>query len=202
MENDELLRNITLLFLEHGYKKLTMAQMAKELGVSTKRLHHIYHTKENLIKQVLALRVELFIGMSKEMRETTPNAIENFIHFRKKVNSIVSEYQQRVNILELKSVSIKLYRKAIKDLMIMNSVCFEMIHRRGLQEKIFTDSFSSQEIGEIYADFFLFSRLGKYESIPAYTDKVNLGTQIFFRGILTEKGLKMFEKYEQEFDVK
>mgnify|MGYP000023112237 CR=1 FL=1 len=199
MGKNALLEKITLLFLKHGYKKLTMSQMATTLGVSTKSLHQNFGTKEQLISEALAFRQELFIGMGKEMRDNSADAIENFIIFRNQVFNVVSLEQQNKNLMELREISEALYDQAVKDLEVITTVCFEMIHRRGVNEGDFDPTLSSSAVGKAYSDLFLELRTDEYESHKDYVDKTNFKTLIFFKGLLSDQGRITFEKHISNF---
>ncbi|MEM1295331.1 MAG: TetR/AcrR family transcriptional regulator [Verrucomicrobiota bacterium] len=56
------------LFLHYGFQKVTLVDIAKELGVSRPTLYQAFPNKEEIFKALVEMRHEEFLAQTKEIR--------------------------------------------------------------------------------------------------------------------------------------
>lgn len=85
-QREELLRRAFQLFARKGYAKVTVREIAKELGVSTGTLYHYFENKEVLFEQMVRLLVredvnELKIMERRKKAQSPDEIIEVLFQF-------------------------------------------------------------------------------------------------------------------------
>jgi hypothetical protein len=137
------------LFLEHGFKSITMDDIANEIGMSKKTIYSEYSNKTSLVEDCvmstfcnLSDGIDLIIAMDK-------NAIEELYEIKKYVMSHLNGEKSSPQFQLM-----KYYPKIHKNLKLMQ---FEKMHKcvlfnikRGLEQELFRDNIDPEFIARIY----------------------------------------------------
>ena len=83
-EETEHIKKVTKLFLQFGIKSISMDDIAKELGLSKKKLYQIYTDKTELVEKTIISIKEIIKQIVLEYNSLELNAIEKEIFHRKK----------------------------------------------------------------------------------------------------------------------
>lgn len=190
-----LLKNTTPLFLQHGYRSLSMKDIAKHNAVSQSTLYQLFKTKNNLIRQTLALRKQLFYQLHHSAQHQTTNAIAHFYLLKHSIEQKVSIVQQRNNLLELKQYYPKLFLVAKQDLEQYIEECFTEIYDRGVKEQLFTKG--KENIAFLYANQFFAYRLNAEIPEQKLAKLANQSEDMFILALLTDTGRIEFAKQQK-----
>ena len=146
----EKIRNTaSQLFLERGFKSITMDDIANEIGMSKKTIYSEYENKTSLIEDcvmakfcVLNEGIDLIIAMEK-------NAIEELYEIKRFVMSHLNNEKSSPQYQLM-----KYYHKIHKSLKLMQ---FEKMHKcvllnveRGLAQGLFRDNVNPEFVARIY----------------------------------------------------
>lgn len=83
---DEILQTSSNLFLRYGIKSVSMADIAREMGVSKKTVYIHFETKEDIVHQGMLQRIkeeEVFVN---EITKNYSNPIDQFLNIQKHVS--------------------------------------------------------------------------------------------------------------------
>ncbi|SIQ09648.1 TetR/AcrR family transcriptional regulator [Maribacter ulvicola] len=137
------------LFLERGFKSITMDDIANEIGISKKTIYSEYNNKTSLVEDCVMNKfcdlsdgIDLIIAMEK-------NAIEELYEIKKYVMSHLNEEKSSPQYQLM-----KYYPKIYKS---VKSMHFEKMHKcvllnvdRGLQQELFRANIDPEFIARIY----------------------------------------------------
>ncbi|WP_299319087.1 TetR/AcrR family transcriptional regulator [uncultured Maribacter sp.] len=137
------------LFLEHGFKSITMDDIANEIGMSKKTIYSEYSNKTSLVEDCVMNKfchlsdgIDLIIAMEK-------NAIEELYEIKKYVMSHLNDEKSSPQFQLM-----KYYPKIHKNLKLMQ---FDKMHKcillnvdRGLEQGLFRDNINPEFVARIY----------------------------------------------------
>lgn len=146
----EKIRDTALqLFLERGFKSITMDDIANEIGMSKKTIYSEYSNKTSLVEDCvmhkfcdLSNGIDLIIAMEK-------NAIEELYEIKKYVMSHLNDEKSSPQYQLM-----KYYPKIHKNLKLLQ---FDKMHKcillnveRGLEQGLFRDNINPEFVARIY----------------------------------------------------
>ncbi|TLP75909.1 TetR/AcrR family transcriptional regulator [Maribacter sp. ACAM166] len=139
----------TKLFLERGFKSITMDDIANEIGISKKTIYSEYSNKTELVEDCVMHKycdmsegIDLIIGMDE-------NPIQELYEIKKYVLSHLNDEKTSPQFQLM-----KYYPKIHKNI---NSMHYNKMHKcvlsnieRGVQQEIYRDNLDSEFIARIY----------------------------------------------------
>ncbi|WP_405411156.1 TetR/AcrR family transcriptional regulator [Maribacter sp. Asnod1-A12] len=179
----------TQLFLERGFKSITMDDIANEIGMSKKTIYSEYSNKTSLVEDcvmnkfcILSDGIDLIIAMEK-------NAIEELYEIKKYVMSHLKDEKSSPQFQLM-----KYYPKIHKSLKMMQ---FNKMHKcvllnveRGLQQGLFRDNVEPEFIARIY-----FTGMNSIKDLTIFPleqfpvkNLMDSFLEYHLRGIVTPKG--------------
>ncbi len=202
MENnsvkEKILSESIQLFMNYGVRSVTMDEIAKHLGISKKTIYQHFKEKEEIIMEATALYFDKEHKVMEEIELRAKNAVEQLYY----LTICLRERMKNTNTSVLFDLK-KYYQKAwekyknYKHEVIFNSVLRNL--KRGIEEGLFRNDINPEilaylRIGEIELSF-----NKEYFPEEKFT-LVEIHEQLFEHftyGILSVKGLKLFETYKQ-----
>lgn len=196
---EKIIAESIMLFTSYGAKSVTMDDIAKHLAISKKTIYQHFKDKEDIILQATDYYFKQELRVMEEIEANAENAVEHLYNLtlclRDRIGktSIAALYDLR-----------KYYSKAWDQYKNhKHDVIFKSVKRnieRGIKEGLFRNDINSEiiaylRIGEVELSF-------NKDFFPE--DKfslVDIHKQLFEHftyGILSEKGLKLFETYKQK----
>lgn len=190
------------LFMKNGLRSVTMDDIAKHLGISKKTIYQHFKDKEEIIIQSTSVVFDIENRMMREIENEADNAVEELYNLtlclreRIKNTSTTALYDMK-----------KYYQKAwnkyknFKHDVIYNSVIKNL--NRGMEEGLFRSDINPEvlaqlRIGEIELSFDKdFFQKDKFSLVEIHEQLF----EHFTYGILSEKGLKLFETYKQKNNI-
>jgi len=199
---DKIITESLGLFMNYGLRSVTMDDIAKHLGISKKTIYLHFKDKEEIIIQSTSMYFDSEHKKMDEIEKMADNAVEHLY----KLTFWLRERIKNTNTNALYDMK-KYYKKAwekykdYKHNVIYNSVINNL--KRGIKEGLFRDDINPEvlsqlRIGQIELSF-------NKEIFPE--DKftlVEIHEQLFEHftyGILSKKGLDLFETYKQKNNI-
>ena len=199
---DKIITESLGLFMNYGLRSVTMDDIAKHLGISKKTIYLHFKDKEEIIMQSTSMYFDSEHKKMDEIEKMADNAVEHLY----KLTFWLRERIKNTNTNALYDMK-KYYKKAwekykdYKHNVIYNSVINNL--KRGIKEGLFRDDINPEvlsqlRIGQIELSF-------NKEIFPE--DKftlVEIHEQLFEHftyGILSKKGLDLFETYKQKNNI-
>jgi len=200
-EKNQILLTISSLFFRYGIKSVSMDDISRELGISKKTLYTIFKDKNELVDQVVANERTFRKREIDNIRETSENAIEAYVHLLKIVRQIIESYNPSY-AFDLKKYYPNLYAREEKiRISNMFQLFQENIHR-GISEGIFRDDIKVDIIVKFHVTTMLsLDSSLNLEAKKLFTDQELLDYKtyyeyyvFFMRGIVNKKGYEFLEK--------
>jgi len=184
------------MFIKFGIRSITMDMIAEQLGVSKRTIYEQFSDKDELLQHCINTAMNEQRRINEEIIENSENIIEATFKFIK--NSI--DTLNAINPLfffDIEKYYPNLWEQKIKENDNRNLNRSIEIVNRGVQENIFRSEISVEIVAKLILE--QFKMLNNQELFP--NDKfsrVNVFENIvinFIRGIATEKGLLLIDKY-------
>jgi AcrR family transcriptional regulator len=192
-----ILEKGTQLFFRYGVKSVTMDAIAADLGISKKTIYQHFPDKDSMVLQV----VEIFVQQDEvkwaELDKQFPNVIEKMFKSFEMMKEMLSQMDPRL-LFEIEKYFPNAY-KVFRDYN-EKGIHAYLINdfKKGIQFGYFRRDIDVEllarlrmaEVGLAFnPDFYPNNKLSLYETQLTLMD-------IFMRGILTEKGLTLYNSYQ------
>jgi len=188
---EKILEKSTEMFLNYGFKSVTMDDIANEMGVSKKTIYTHFVNKTDLVEKV-TLALFDFISQGIDMIcSLDHNPIQEIYDIKKFVMKHLKDEKSSPQY-QLQKYYPKLYATLKKkQLEVMNS-CVEDNLNRGIKDGLYRESINVEFVSRIY--FNGINGIKDLELFPLQKFSLNTLMEYFLeyhlRGICTEKGIK------------
>lgn len=192
---EELLENISELFLKYGLRSTSMDDICTHLKISKKTLYQFFSNKDDVVEQVL-LHQRNNIRVRKNIEELKQhNSIEIMLTIR---NHIIDNLNSRMpaNLFDLKKYHPDVYQRIDQqDQIFIHGLLHEVINK-GIEEDFFRKDMNREV--QVYLFVKQMSSLGEPEMISEikYSLDIVVSTIVenFIRSFATPKGVRELEK--------
>ncbi len=193
-EYEKIFNYAKSLFIKEGFYKITMDNLAAGLKVSKKTIYKYFGSKEVLIESIVESIKNEVSGKLDNIRKSNDNAILKLINLNKLLSTMLIELDDRwINDLRIHLPS--LWKEIDEFRTKRLNGTFSTIINEGQKGKLIKNIpaemivmiFLSTLRGVINNEFLLNSKF-------SYKDAIETSLRILFTGILTSKGLKVFQK--------
>jgi AcrR family transcriptional regulator len=196
---DQIISEAITLFMNYGVKSVTMDDIAKHLGISKKTIYQHFKDKEDIILQATEYYFQKEMEVMQSIEEKSENAVEHLYSLttclRERIGG--TNHNTLYDLRKYYHKAWETYKRHKKDV-IFNSVMKNF--ERGIAEGLFRENINPEilaylRVGEIEMSFNKdFFPLEKYSIVQIHEQLF----EHFTYGILSEKGLKLFETYKQK----
>lgn len=199
MANKDYIEKASELFMTMGFKSVTMDDIANALSVSKKTLYENFSSKENLIEAVLEFRFNEVKIIFSEIMDKELNSIEEMISFKSYINEKYNTPQQAMCNFQLQKYYGKLHQEVYMKQHDKIAKLISLNFQRGKEQELYR----KEIIPEIYSDLFMKveNAISKISTAIEYSEDafklIDIYFDTFIRGIITEKGLKIYKKLIQ-----
>jgi AcrR family transcriptional regulator len=195
---EKILKTSLELFFKYGIKRVTMDEIAKELGMSKKTIYHFYKEKDELVNQLCETEMGEQECIFNDINENAMDPIHEIMLISIKMR----EMMQNINPVFFLDLQ-KFYPHAFER--------FQKFKKECAYKNIYTNIKRGQEIGvyraDINAEFcakyrlaqidmLMFGNYFSFESI-SFTKSSELILDLFAYGICTIKGHKLINNYKK-----
>ena len=193
---ERILKTAEELFLKFGIRSVTMDEIAFELGISKKTIYLHFEDKDAIVHEVAIIRMNAEQDICEQIYEQSENPIHEVVREIEMMKTHVVTLNPVV-VYDLK----KYYPKTWALFQQHKQTIFLDITRRNLREGV------NQGLYRPEVNIEILSRLRMEEIDFAFDQSVfpnekfnqfevhNTFIDHFLRGVLTEKGLKIYEQY-------
>ena len=200
-QENQLLSSAEDLFMKYGVKSVTMDDIARHLGISKKTLYTFVANKANLIEKIFQQKVAEEKEIMAQIRSSATDAIDEMIQMVRYVLRLLRKMSPTV-VYDLKKYYQStwnhidhLHCEHVYDLIKENIV-------RGKDQGIFRVELDEDIIAKLYVQ--TTSTVVDAEHFPATTydwpQLFKTYIEYHIRGIVTPKGLRLFEKQFKDLE--
>lgn len=196
---ERILQKAHEMYHRFGIRSVSMDDIASSLGMSKKTLYQYYADKEELVKAVIEHMLNENQCRCVNDRKSSENALHEFFMALDMMQEMMSQMNPVV-LFDLQKYHPEVYRKFYEH---KNGFLFDVIRtnlEKGIREEYYREDFDVDVIARfrIESIFIPFNS----EAFPENrTNLVHLEQQIaehFLHGIVTPKGLKLYQKYKKQ----
>lgn len=200
MTQEFMIQQATQMFLAHGYKTTTMDELAMELGISKKTLYENFRNKESLIKLSLEFQFHELSEIFEESKRLNLDAISEMQHIMDRIKNQFFSVQRFHAINQLQKYYAKIYNKVyIEQAILIQESIFQNIVK-GQKDDLYRENVNPNDFAEILLKTQAYLRM--HDQITLDLNRTEtltlLHLDIMMRGILTNKGMKIYSKFENE----
>ncbi|WP_335965749.1 TetR/AcrR family transcriptional regulator [Galbibacter sp. PAP.153] len=193
---EKILDKATEMFLNLGFKSVTMDDIATELGISKKTIYQHFKTKTELVEAAVFYLFESISSGIDFICEASHNPIEELFHIKKFVSDYLKDEKSSPQF-QLKKYYPKIYNRLFwKQFEVMNECVMENI-KKGVDSELFRKGIDIDFIARIYFSGML--NIKDPDIFPATDFKPSdLATKFLeyhIRAIATENGLKILNEF-------
>lgn len=192
----EIVKNAAYLFLQYGYKSVTMDDLAEHMGISKKTIYTYFNDKISLIRSSVWYIFEEVKTKIIGVQESMDNPIEALYEIKKIAVEVLGNKDKSPQY-QLQKYYPSIYSEIRKKELSALGNSFEMSLKKGMKSGLFRPSLDTQFITLIY--FNGFRGLRDIELFPPEDYDIDqiIGKFIDYhlRAIVTPKGLKFLENY-------
>lgn len=196
---EEILEAAYKLFFRFGLKSVTMDDIAKEMSVSKKTLYQYFKDKNDVIETALTKHIGQEVHCFDKLKKDSIDSIE-LIH---KISRHIRSSLGNINSALLHDLE-KYHKKAWKKFKEFKRNYIYKWMEETLEEGKAEGHFRSEINSEILANLRILEIEMSFDANAFDFQKYDLATvqgqlfDHFIYGILTEKGLKLYQDYQKE----
>lgn len=183
-------------FSRYGIKAITMDFLAKQLGISKKTIYDYFKDKDDLILQCVKLRILEHKNQFKEIVDNSSNIIAAVYEIGLKSQEI---YQQTNPLFYL---DLERYYPSIYDLLahkdrFSNNSTISTIIEKGIRDEVFNKNINAAIVNIFWQELISFIHHHNELHEGSYQQKELIENILypFIRGLCTQKGIILFERY-------
>lgn len=199
MEPQEKILKISLdLFFKYGIKRVTMDDIAKELGMSKKTIYQYYKEKDDLVNQLF----ESELLRNRKIFDDVYSLAKNPIHEIMLISDTMREMMQNINPVFFMDLQ-KFHPAAFLQFKSFKENCaFKDILRnikKGKEEGYYMPEIDEEFVARYrlaQIDMLMFGNHFSFDKI-SFTKSHELILDMFVYGICTVKGHKMINNYKK-----
>lgn len=191
----EIIERASAVYMKFGIKSVTMDDLSRELGMSKKTIYKYFIDKNDLVKSIIEMKVEMDKAVCISCSQQSENAIEDLIN----ISKFVIEHVGNVNPTVFYDLQ-KHYKDAWKILedhkwhFVLNMIKTNI--ERGIQEGIFRENMNVDVIARLYVS--AQESIIKTEIFPwpefKFQDVFTEMIRFHIRGLANEKGIKYLKQ--------
>lgn len=193
---DQIIHKASQLFLNYGFKSVTMDDIANEMGISKKTIYVHFANKEKLVEAVTFFLFETICGGIDDICDASENPIEELYDIKMYVMNHLKNEKTSPQY-QLKKYYPEIFR-------VLNKKQFEKMHQsvseslvKGIETEVFRSNIDVEFIARLYFN----GMMGiKDETIfPRKKFSMNYLMENFLeyhlRAIVTEKGFSILNQF-------
>ncbi len=196
-QRDYIIRRAAEMFLEQGIKVVRMDDIAHELGMSKRTLYEMFGDKRELLEQCLEHHLANVRRYTTEKIATAANVVEEIIIMIRLAHQVNDRCRMFMHSLDKYYPEIA---ERFRERQAQNgSERFHRMLQRGLDEGIFQADMNVEFTETIFSMTLQGLASSAKVKLPegiTMKDAMSYIIANFFRGLSTEKGLRMVDEYK------
>ena len=197
----KILEEAATMYRTYGIRAVTMDMLANQLGISKRTINEVFRDKNDLLKGVLKWMSEKQVNVTAKALAESENVIEAIF---KLLSSMTAHFQKISPAFHMDLR--KLSKNALNHVEELNDMPYYRnnaeVLLRGIKEGVFRDDIDVNITNKCMLEV---ARLSNDESLfPQGSHNMKDVIRNFYinylRSISTQKGLKLIDRYEKEYD--
>lgn len=188
------------MFTQNGIKSITMDEIAESLSISKRTIYENFKDKSTLVTECLKYMHQTIDQKIKQISRESENTIVDMMETTQEWLSLMKTFNPKF-MSDLKNLDIPSEYSRQKEMEIQ--IRQEMKLTKGQEEGLIRPDISVSIVSSSITDGMkqmIEKSIKDNPNIPAYKI-ITTFVKIYFRGIATEKGLKIIEEYERSHDT-
>lgn len=191
-----ILKKATDLFLKFGFKNVTMDDIANELGISKKTIYINYENKTELVEASVNYLFDEIISIIRSIQQRQLNPIEQTYTIFETISDLLKDENESIEY-QLRKYFPEIHEK---NNYTRNNLLIETITtniEQGIKEGVFRDSIDINFLSKYFLTLMIYIKSAQDTELNEFNIKY-ASTQfieLYFRSIVTEKGLKILEQF-------
>lgn len=192
---EKILQTTKEMFYKYGYSKVTMEEIAADLGISKRTLYKHFSNKEHILKEIVngaKCEIEAYVeNLIDDKKTEFITKLQNFMafvvsHFSRLSNPIVQDLVK--NQPEVWKEIQEFRKKNAHD-------CFTRLIEQGIRNGVFRDDINSEVVTMLYfSAVHGMLNLETLSQLPITADEAyKIIVRVLFEGIFTSEGRKKFK---------
>ncbi|MCH2231308.1 MAG: TetR/AcrR family transcriptional regulator [Crocinitomicaceae bacterium] len=145
----EILERASSVYLKFGIKSVTMDDLARELSISKKTIYKYFNDKNDLVKSIIEMKVQMDSAVCSNTALQSDNAIDELIQISQLVIEQFNDFNPSVFF------DIQKFHKEAWDIIVHHKATFvqNMIREnieRGVKEKIYRENLNPMIAAKLY----------------------------------------------------
>ena len=188
---EEIVKQAIGLFLQYGFKSVTMDEIAQHMSISKKTIYAHFSNKESLVEEATLSRFSYVMDCIKTISKQAKDPIIELYQLKKEALKHISSGQNSPQY-QLQKYYPNLYLKVKQKEFEILSGSFSNSLKKGIETGLFRKNINIEFVTRIY--FNGMSGIKDIELFPLQKFSMNTLMEYFLeyhlRGICTEKGLQ------------
>ena len=192
---DKILNKSTEMFLNLGFKSVTMDDIARSLGVSKKTIYAHFSNKTALVTEVTSCLFELISSGIDCIHEQEKNPIRELFEIKRFVMQHLNDEKSSPQY-QLQKYYPKIYASLKEKQFEVMQDCIKENLVRGIEQEFFRKNINIEFIARIYFNGMIGIKDKDLFPLQEFSMNsiMNFYLEYHLRGISTEKGIKELEK--------
>ena len=193
---EKIVNGALQMFLAEGIKNVTMDRIAASLSVSKRTIYEHFSGKEELVEDCLALFKRQYEEMTNKLKEESENSFVFLLSMIQRTIMLVRKINRNF-FSDMETIFAKQQEQAKMDKVAMQKEFSDLL----LQSQ--NDAFIQKDLSPEILSMMYYGMLTSLRDKSSYDfnkfsfpDVLQVFVLTFFRGVATEKGLKLIEKYD------
>lgn len=192
MTKEQVMTTALDLFSQYGVKSVSMDDIARTIGISKRTIYEFFEDKETLLQEAIKFHNNNMRAILKELEKGPYTALDVFVLF-------YEEFMKRPRWYNRKYYDdLKRYPKAVeqaeKDKADFTQKCIKLLNR-GAKEGVFNKDVNIEILALLAREQLKMIRPSKTFLNHSVAEVFTTVLFTFLRGICTEKGLAILERY-------
>jgi AcrR family transcriptional regulator len=193
---DKIISGALKMFTRYGIRSITMDSIAEELGISKRTIYEKFKDKDELLKKCFETAIKTQKTSTEEILKSSENVIEALLKIVKHNVNIMKTINP-VFFYDIKKYYPNLNKQTVENSDKQSLIQFMELLDRGKKENVFRPEINVEIVAILL--FEQFKIMNNQEVFPEDKySKIEIFENIvinFMRGIATEKGFSLIEKY-------
>lgn len=197
---DKILHASVDLFRQYGFKTITMDDIARKSGISKKTLYQQFANKSEVVIESIGWYQCRISDMCTEQLETAENAVEGMV----RIMSMLDQIYRQINptaLLELERFYPEGYKKFRENLLNKDVAVMKKNMQQGMEEGTYRNDIDPDLMARYRMELSLLT-LQPNLLISDRNDMKSIAyiiSEHFLLGIMTEKGVQLYQQYKEEY---
>lgn len=193
---ERIVEQSCVMFVAEGLRAIRMDDIAAKLGISKRTLYEQFKDKETLIIACLDYYRQTHVARQEEINASSDNVIEAFI-------KMLGEWDKNADanyqiMTSVKKFYPKIYEKITKESFTRDDDKIRETLQKGIEQGLFID-YVDIDLAIAVFTYSLYGLVSRDETLRphnvSHSDAFKYIITYFFRGIATEKGIKLLDEY-------